>query len=980
MKKGLTNTLFFCWRRLKIELLLLLVSIILFLTIDAHKLFFFNHSLNSGFKEFYNIEMLEKKDELSFLSLKNDKSFFIHTGKNLPTNIKIKIIKEGEYSLKIGVQKMTGTGCINNINAGIIDVSYSINNLQQDSFYIDRNIEKEFPLNLKVDDILELKYYNHGGYTACDWGLLMLTPKYFKSDSLKLTILILSLLLFLIPFIWLKWYYSTLNSSFIIFIFGFSEFLTHNYIQLPSILFTILIAITFTIIIKTLSSIMGKKTLVLLPLLITFIIIITPPILNIVHTLIYNKTLSSITLHAIFQTNLQEVLEFCTKLNSTNYLIILLILLVEGTIILLSIKKEANSIPNLVLMVIGLSLLLCIYKSFNHNRILSFISTSFLNYQEELSLLKKEISLRKINSNFQATHFNKNETYVLIIGESQNKNHLSIYGYPRNTTPFLKNLEKNNDIIKFENAFSTHTHTIGVVPFSITSAIKSNNDSVNLSPSILEVFNNAGFDTYWISNQNQAGVWDNPITVIANTAKYKYYINKTVGATSESRTYDHQLLPFFDKALTNPHKKLIILHLIGSHYNYYSRYPERFNHFPSTIPTDTFGIQSYNSCNQNEIMEYDNSINYFDSNIEHIITQLQKQKSVSSLIYFSDHADDSDNCTGHNWEQFSWSMTQIGSFIWNSKSYNDRYPNINSNLKKNRSKYFPNDRIFNATVGLAQIETNLNLKEYDISSNIYKSSNNLKVSNKNYRNKENPFYNLNENINYLKDSTELLKTNVLLTHRSNSIGKTLWSQYYGIHNFELDLTFNEDSLFFDVGHGIHELNKYNFEELLTKIPLDSINKIWLDIKNITTTNLSQILTRLNYLDNKFKLQKRVIVESSLEHQSMAKIAETGFHTSYYLPTEKIFNIERTKKKELTKSLLSTIKNCKYSAISYDIRLSDFVISNLNDHLSTNIHQHVWILNTHLTSSDFKTNLQPYLTKKFDRIKTILIPWKTQFDF
>lgn len=968
--------------KFKLEILFVLLGIALSIPFNALHLFFINHSTNSGFHNYYLIEKVDNNDPLSSLSLKNDRTFFVHPGENEPTEVLIKIKKAGEYNLRLGLQTMTGDGCVYNQEAGVIDVSYRLNHQLQDSILIDRNIKKKHTLNLKEGDIINLKYYNHGGNTTCDWGLLECLPKQHTANFIKLIILLTALMSLIYVLIKLKWYFSIFNFILVFSIYGYAEYITHQYIELRSILIALLLSITVTLAVKATSRFNIRTTIFIFIYTIIFSGIIFPAIIYIAHSHMYQQALRVITLQAMFQTNYQESVEFLLgKLHFGFYFICLAALFLES-FLLFKIKKpeKPDVIPQKALLVVILILSIGLYYFIPENKLIHFITKTYTKYTHEIDLLKQEIKERTVNPNFEAIHNQPGETYVLVIGESQNKNHLSLYGYPRNTTPYLKELESQGELIKLKNAFSIHTHTINVLPYALTSAIKTAHDSISTSPSILEVFNKAGFDTYWISNQNKAGAWDNQISVIASSAKHKYYLNKTVGATTESRTYDDQLLPHFEKALQNPKKKLIIVHLMGSHYYYGNRYPAEYFHFPEAISPDTFGLQATTLCNQTDLKEYDNTIRYFDANMREIISKLKANQSVNSLFYFADHADDPEQCIGHDWNNFTWDMTQIGAFFWSSELYKNNYPDTWKNLKNNQKLYFPNDRAFNALIGLAQIQTQTNSSNNDITTDIFKKGKKLYVSDRNYRSNDNPFYNLKENIDFLQDSVLLLTDKKILVHRCNSIGKNLLRQYHGLPDFELDLTFDEEAKTFVVGHGKQQLNSFNFEELLSRMDLNDTKKIWMDVKNFNNNNALAIFDRLEYLDAKFNLKDRVLFESSSTSPQIMRFSEAGYHTSFYLPTQDVLSVLAEKENILKSQLLKQFKTAGYVAISYDIRLSDFVLRKLTPHLPPKIQQHVWILEKGLTQSGFKETIRPYFDKKYDKIKTIIIPWKTKFDF
>ena len=72
-------------------------------------------------------------------------------------------------------------------------------------------------------------------------------------------------------------------------------------------------------------------------------------------------------------------------------------------------------------------------------------------------------SFDKVTLNFsndiKLKHSKPRINVFLYIGESTTSMNMGIYNYPRQTTPHLQRLEKKNGFIKFENVFSTHTHT-----------------------------------------------------------------------------------------------------------------------------------------------------------------------------------------------------------------------------------------------------------------------------------------------------------------------------------------------------------------------------------------------------------------------------------------------------------------------------------------------------------------------------------------
>lgn len=101
----------------------------------------------------------------------------------------------------------------------------------------------------------------------------------------------------------------------------------------------------------------------------------------------------------------------------------------------------------------------------------------------------------KIASDFRGT-------IILVIGESTSRHHMSLYGYPRETTPQLSGLRP--ELAVFEDVISNHTSTIDSVIDSLTLrraalGARANEDAVG----ILQLAKAAGFQTTWLSNQNE---------------------------------------------------------------------------------------------------------------------------------------------------------------------------------------------------------------------------------------------------------------------------------------------------------------------------------------------------------------------------------------------------------------------------------------------------------------------------------------------
>lgn len=202
------------------------------------------------------------------------------------------------------------------------------------------------------------------------------------------------------------------------------------------------------------------------------------------------------------------------------------------------------------------------------------------------------------------------ENYVLIVGESARTANMSIYGYPRETTPQLSAQKAN--LLLFRDAISPAPVTIMAVPLALSANSVREKKAAKNGDNIISIARQAGFDTYWYSRQGKGGAHNNVITGIAMNTHAHQWVNEG---------YDDALLPLLSQALNKPGKKLIVLHINGSHEPACRRFPAE--------KTVLRGASQADDC-------YDNSIRFTDEIMGNIFAQLANTRS--SLLYFSDHA------------------------------------------------------------------------------------------------------------------------------------------------------------------------------------------------------------------------------------------------------------------------------------------------------------------------------------------------------
>lgn len=209
---------------------------------------------------------------------------------------------------------------------------------------------------------------------------------------------------------------------------------------------------------------------------------------------------------------------------------------------------------------------------------------------------------------------NLKDIFVLVLGESVRKDFMHCYGFTIPNTPFIDSSNR----IQFDNFLSVGTHT--VTSLSSMIAFADNYPDSKLYNNIVNLAIKAGFETYWISNQGYIGIYDSPISIIAETSDHYF---RTTGGSYTTAKNDTLLLPIFKKVLRDKSKnpKFIVIHTRGSHPSACDRTGGKYS---------DFFVSKELSC-------YVQSIRNMDTFLSKIYLDLHKTKKEFQLVYMSDH-------------------------------------------------------------------------------------------------------------------------------------------------------------------------------------------------------------------------------------------------------------------------------------------------------------------------------------------------------
>ena len=187
----------------------------------------------------------------------------------------------------------------------------------------------------------------------------------------------------------------------------------------------------------------------------------------------------------------------------------------------------------------------------------------------------------------------KNKIAVIILLDALRSDHLPMYGYQRNTMPFLDSLYKTHQLIRIKNSFSTSTNTIGGISGLFYS--KDWDDFSFSELNLMQYFQLTGYTTSAFLTGYHSGWY-------GLSAMYRGYCDNFYESTSAYHTAIDDDLVTLQKIESTPFTpgSFVFIHLLSTHT--IGKRNEQFRRF---IP-DKIGLNT--GYKEALINHYDNGI------------------------------------------------------------------------------------------------------------------------------------------------------------------------------------------------------------------------------------------------------------------------------------------------------------------------------------------------------------------------------------
>ena len=376
----------------------------------------------------------------------------------------------------------------------------------------------------------------------------------------------------------------------------------------------------------------------------------------------------------IFATNPAEASGLLSMYQPWHWMVIICMLSVWLVLLVLAIR-ESREQTQYISSTIGFILIasLCLIPGIRYNVPCINLYNSYRGYRADLQLAQKFLNNRQDISGLVSDELMEEQaTIVVITGESLNKNHCSLYGYCRPTTP---KLDQRNDIYAYRNIVAPDFMTQPVLQKVLTFANEDDSEARWTSPTLPELLNAAGWHTYWFDPyEGKKNTSNTTPTSFASIAKLctSFYL------CGENEQYDgaylEHLTPLLQDSTTC--RKAIFLHLIGNHFPYERRYPQTFKHFGNEDICSPF-IDQLSAKQMEVINTYDDAVRYNDWFVDSVLNILSNQTGSCAMLYFSDHGEevfDYELYAGRSFNHITASLYEIPCIFWQNDSYSRIHP------------------------------------------------------------------------------------------------------------------------------------------------------------------------------------------------------------------------------------------------------------------------------------------------------------------
>lgn len=484
-------------------------------------------------------------------------------------------------------------------------------------------------------------------------------------------------------------------------------------------------------------------------------------------------------------------------------------------------------------------------------------------------------------------------TIILILGESMTRRHLSLYGYSRPTTPHLDSIAE--ELFVHKDTIAPHSHTTLTVP-PMFGAPLGRNIARPLAAPLIGSFRRSGVKTFWYSNQNEIGAFENPVTLIARTSDVWQFQKTQLLRVDDTPLHDDWLVPRLEEALKDPAPaKFVTLHFYAPHWPYCEGFPASAKDLAESegLGGAFFGRatdwSSYVNC-------YDNAIRHVDGLWGQIIDRAREASEPTAVVIVSDHGENPAAMTAHDEHKHSGYQVEVPLVMYVNDAGRRAWQPQLEVLRSHLDAPYLNASLGNSLLDLAGADGSL----FDARRSLFSTS---------FEHVARTLFSRDPDltIHYdtlavdRKDSLEIARNTLralqaqrpqdwakIRAHDVNSIGKLLEAKdiFAGV---SLDVSFDATRHEFVVCDSFGKPVDLTLAAYLKAARDRPGLRLWLAWRGIRHEHLTDGLAALAALDRQYRLQDRTVVETGNDaiFPELQQLARRRIMHAFRLPEETV---------------------------------------------------------------------------------------------
>lgn len=263
---------------------------------------------------------------------------------------------------------------------------------------------------------------------------------------------------------------------------------------------------------------------------------------------------------------------------------------------------------------------------FNVYLSLSYFTGKILPHK--LSTIAEESRNTSTNLAFDGKFPSDWDKIIVILGESHSPHVMSVFGYPKETTPFLNSLKGDRNFYNAIGLSAGVSTDISVAFFMNLGYGKAGSrKAAQGKHCLLKLARDNGFRThFWSTQSRQQLRYIAPYICHSSLDSFRSLEDVDPSFENEEAASDLKLLGGLEAAFEHEGKEFIVLHQRGSHSPWQYRYSKQSDRFAANPGDD----RSHH---------YENSILEFDRFWKELDQFLMKRKERVLVVYVSDHGE-----------------------------------------------------------------------------------------------------------------------------------------------------------------------------------------------------------------------------------------------------------------------------------------------------------------------------------------------------